>query len=232
MSHKSVWCLLRDIESLLHGSSAFMTVVHHGKTPSYQSCALHYLCHPSQLEDCDAYDFLSHYQVVRVTSQNQDSLLYFDNSNFSHPSFKLQKQSFMQGVKKVMAECLIKVFEYEFPNMAKFGGSMLDPDLLINESREKYLKLVLLLFHLYRKLDDIVSANSYTWKLHAAVQDGTIGDKAKNFLQNLQDCRSNCMHTCQVKDDLEKETVAFQPADLAFNELDKDDEEEDNNLEG
>jgi hypothetical protein len=35
-----------------------------------------------------------------------------------------------------------------------------------------------------------------------------------------------------VKDDLEKETVAFQPADLAFNELDKDDEEEDNNLEG
>jgi hypothetical protein len=66
--------------------------------------------------------------------------------------------------------------------MAEFGGLILDPNLLINESMEKYLKLVLLLFHPYQKLDDILSANSYTRKLHAAVQDGTIGNKAKNFL--------------------------------------------------
>jgi hypothetical protein len=37
-----------------------------------------------------------------------------------------------------------------------------------------------------------------------------------------------------VKDDLERETVAFQPADLLFNDLEKDDEEEeeDDDLKG
>jgi hypothetical protein len=52
-------------------------------------------------------------------------------------------------VKERAKECLIKVFQYDFPDTAEFGGSILDPAIPINVSMEKYAILVLLLFHPY-----------------------------------------------------------------------------------
>jgi hypothetical protein len=70
MSHKSVWCPLKDIEALLNGCNTCATVMHHGKTPFFQSYALHYLCQSTELEDVDAHDSFSLYEVVRATSNN------------------------------------------------------------------------------------------------------------------------------------------------------------------
>ena len=43
-SHKTVWCPLRDLESILNGGTAFTTILHQGTTPFFQTVALHYLC--------------------------------------------------------------------------------------------------------------------------------------------------------------------------------------------
>jgi hypothetical protein len=137
---------LRDFDSLLHGGAAFSTVAHNGDTPFYQSVALHYLCQPSELEHTRVFDFYSLFEVVRSTAFNEDSLLQFVNQDFQHPSYQERKQRFLQGVQRRKRKCLLKVFQYDFPDTAEFGGSILSSSMPITEATETYAKLALLLF--------------------------------------------------------------------------------------
>ena len=74
-SHDTVWCPMRDLESLLKGGKVFTTITHHGKTPFYQTATLHYLCRPIELESISVHDFYSQYEVVKVTACNADKVL-------------------------------------------------------------------------------------------------------------------------------------------------------------
>ena len=85
-SHKTVWCPLRDLESILNGGTAFTTILHQGTTLFFQTLALHYLYQPLKLELISAHDFYSQYEVVRA-SLSQDGLFQFVNGRFQHPSY-------------------------------------------------------------------------------------------------------------------------------------------------
>ena len=228
-SHQTVWCPLRDLESLLHGGSAFSTVALSGDTPFYQNAALNYLCRPRELEHTRAFDFYSWFEVVRCTSLNEGILYKFVNDVYRHPSYREKRQSFLQGVQKRKKECLIKIFQYDFPDTAEFGGSILSASTPVTEVTEKYAKLALLLFYPFRILDDLLSLNSYTLKFREAVADGIIDVKAKSFLQNVQDARSNCFRMARLEDDLQRDTDMFQPADVAYDNADNAGEDDDEN---
>jgi hypothetical protein len=182
------------------------------------------LCRPTQLEQLDAYDFFSQYEVVRRTARNRDQLLYFTNDRYQHPSYRQSSNCFLQGVKARERQHLIKVFQYDFPDTAVFGGSILDANVAITSDMETYSKLVLLLFLPLRTMSDIQLNGSFTQRLRYAVQSGEVGNKAIEFLQNMQDCRSNATRVGRIKDDLQRVTTPFKPADDAFDEMSNDEE--------
>jgi hypothetical protein len=232
-----VWCPLRDIKVLLKGEQADATILYHGQMPFFQCVALHYLCWPLELEDVSASHFFSEYKVIRMTSTTEDELLQFHNGYFQHPSFRTKNNTFIQGVRQRRLEHLIKVFQYDFPDTAQFGGSLLDTNITISECMETYCELVLLLFNPHRCLMDIPLSGSFTLRFREAVANGIIGDRAQNFLQNLHDCKSNSFRVTRLEDDLQRSTEPFKPAKASFDsqsdhkhENNEDDNSKANNL--
>jgi hypothetical protein len=138
-----------------------------------------------------------------MTATNKDELLPFHNDHFWHPSYQTDKNRFLQGVQQRKHDHLVKIYQHDFPDTAEFGGSLLDPTTTITESTETYCELVLLLFYPYWHLTQIASSGSYTMQLREAISNGMIGERAKTFLQNLQDARSNCLRLTGQEDDLQ-----------------------------
>jgi hypothetical protein len=169
-----------------------------------------------ELEDSSAFDFFSAYEVIRRTSTTEAGLLQFHNGYFQNPSFHTRSNTFIQGVRIRKQQHLIKVFQYDFPDTAQFGGSLLDTNITISESMETYCELVLLLFYPYRCLTDIPLRGSFTLRFREAVANGIIGETAQNFLQNLQDCKSNSFRVARLEDDLQRSTEPFQPVNASF----------------
>jgi hypothetical protein len=125
------------MESLLKGGTAYTTISHNCSVPYFQSWALHYLCHPSKLEDMNGHDFFSQFEVVNVCRNNADELVRFQNGVFQHPSFQPHNNRFLQGVRFRDENVLIKVFHYSFPDMADFGCLILDRSTEINKPQKR-----------------------------------------------------------------------------------------------
>ena len=68
-SHKTVWCPLKDIESLLEGGEANVYISQNRNIPFFQCAALHYICRPLELEEMSAFEFYSQYEVIRDNIQ-------------------------------------------------------------------------------------------------------------------------------------------------------------------
>ena len=118
------------------------------------------------------------------------------------------------------------MYQYDFPDTAEFGTSLLDNTAATNESKEKYCQLVLLLFSSYRSIFDLKGCNE-TGLHHFKhlVPKKHINDKNLWFLQNLQDAKSNCLCLKSTSDPLQHQTEQFLPADVAF-DLEKDSKED------
>jgi hypothetical protein len=162
-----------------------------------------------ELENLCAFDFFSLFEVVRMTSQNKEKLLQFHNSAFQHPSYRATSGRYIQGVRQRKQMALIKVFQYDFPDTAEFGGSLRDINSPVTECTEQYCEQALLLFHPLRQLADITLQNSYTLHFRESVANGVIGQAAQNFLQNLQDAKSNSFRVTRLDDDLQRDTEPF-----------------------
>ena len=230
-SHNTVWCPMRDLESILTDGEVQATIVYNHETPFFQTSALHYLCRPLELQDVSVHDFYSEFAVVRVTSTNEDTLLPFLNHKFQHPSFQPKKGRFVQGVTPRERPYLVKVFQYDFPDTAEFGGSILDYQTPVTEVTELYAKLALLLFCPFHELGDLLTAGSYTLRFREAVTEGTIGEDDRTFLQNIQDARSNCFRLSKLDDDLQRDTQKYQPANVQNdNSNDNENDERDDDL--
>ena len=193
MSLEFVWCPYRDIESLLKNKQTSASILYNGATPFYQCHALHYLCRPLQLEDLNAYDFFTKYEVVRTRKNNEEQLLPFHNHLFQHPSYQHNGNRFLQGVRLRSKEKLLTIFKYDFPNSAEFGTSIMSADTEITEVMETYSKLVLLLFLPYRQLNDVLMQGSFTRKFREVFCIGMIRNKDRDVLQNIQDVSSNVL---------------------------------------
>jgi hypothetical protein len=77
---------------------------------------------------------------------------------------------------------------------------------IITETIEKYSQLALLLFCPCRKLKDITLDGSFTRRLRAAATSGVFSTKAQDFLQNIQDTKSNSFRVSNLQDDLQRNT--------------------------
>ena len=228
-SHTTVWCPLKDIESLLTNGPAHTTILHHLGSPFYNCAALNYLCRPTKLETCSVFDFYSVFEVIRATSANRCNLMQFvENGPFRQPSYRQEENSYRYGVRPRYRSFLPKICQYDFPDTADFGGPILDTNTPITPVLEQYAKLVLLLFYHYRNIEDILINDSFTMKLRDVIAKKEIDDFAFWFLQNIQDARSNCFRLQSTKDELQRQTVPFRPADDEFDlflqELDSDDD--------
>jgi hypothetical protein len=226
-SHKTVWCPLKDMRGLLKGERAAASILHNGHVPFFQCVALDYLCRPLELESYCAFDFFTLFEVVRLTSKTRDGLLQFHNGLFQHPSYRSSSDSFLQGVRPRRETRLVKVYQADFPDTADFGGSLLDENHSISQCMERYCEQVLLLFSPLRHSSDITLHGSCTLRYREAVASGIIGEKARAFLQNIQDCKSNSFRVTRVDDDLQRTTEPYrttaQDNDSATNNTAEDD---------
>jgi hypothetical protein len=182
-SHSTVWLPVRDIQTLLeNGSVAGNNIMYNGKVPFYTCAALHYLTRPAELHDLCLFDYFCNYEVVRATTKNRDSLMRFDNTPyFTHPSYQILTDSFLQGVRKRDKQHLPKIFQHDFPDTAVFGGDILTSDIITDEM-ETYAALALTIFLPLLCREDIIKDESYVMKLR---QEEAYILVQSNFLNNM-----------------------------------------------
>ena len=112
--HETVWCPLKQFISIINGEDTNAVICCNGKVPFFDCAALHYLCHPIQLESINVFEFYGNYEIVNKTRKNESELLELINDKFQHPSFNRTKMKFLQGVKKRSKHKLVRICQYDF----------------------------------------------------------------------------------------------------------------------
>ena len=74
-SHETVWCPLKQFISIINGEDTNAVIHCNGKVPFFDCTALHYLCHPIQLESINVFEFYGNYEIVNKTRKNKSELL-------------------------------------------------------------------------------------------------------------------------------------------------------------
>ena len=186
-SHETVWCPLKQFILIINGEDMNAVIHCNGKVPFFDCAALHYLCHPIQLELINVFEFYGNYEIVNKMRKNESELLELINDRFQHPSFNRTKMKFLQGIKKRTKHKLVRICQYDFPDTKCFGGNMLDDKATINASMEIYCRNVLLLLFPFQSKDDLIIEGSYTKRLHSVIYNHEL-EKYEYFLNNIQNC--------------------------------------------
>jgi hypothetical protein len=211
-THEFVWCPLRDICAILLGERVNLNLQQYGNITFFENNALHYLCRPEELEAVSVFDFFSKFGVVSLTARNKESIMPFCNTEFyQHPSYDARLNQMQQGVRSRKQEVLIKVSQFDFPDTAEFRGSIFSADTPTNPAMEKYARLVMVLFYPLRQHSELLLDHSYRNRLCAFHSTGQpLPKKATDFLQNIQNTRSNCLRCPSLPDELERHTECYQ----------------------
>ena len=143
--HETVWCPLKQFILIIYGEDMNAVIHCNEKVPFFDCTALHYLCHPIQLELINVFEFYGNYEIVNKTRKNEYELLELINNRFQHPSFNRTKMEFLQCIKKRTKHKLVRLCRYDFPDTKCFGGNVLDDKATINASIVIYCRNVLLL---------------------------------------------------------------------------------------
>ena len=224
-SHETVWCLLKQFISIINGDDMNAVICCNGKVPFFDCAALHYLCRPIQLELINVFEFYGNYEIVNKTRKNESELLELINNKFQHPSFNRTKMKFLQGVKKRSKSKLVRICQYDFPDTKCFGGNVLDDTATINASMEIYCRNVLLLSFPFRSKNDLIIEGSYTKRLRSVIHNHELEKtKFEYFLNNVQNCKANCLRIPAQKDELEENTQMYSSE---WNMIQDEEEEED-----
>ena len=237
VSSEFAWCPLRDLDNLLTRSILTATLKTVSNTSFFENAALHYLCRPYELEDVDVASFYTKYEVRYIgrkknkasdDNKEDDDIIPFENTTYySHPSFKPKTARMSQGVRPRETPCILKLHQWYFPDSATFEGSILERTTAITSETEKYSRLVLMLFLPFRSEKDLSLHGSHTAKLRHCVQKGHVPQFAFEYLQNVQDARSNALRYPAAEDELARKTVPFQPLDDGLPLSDSEEEEDD-----
>ena len=86
---------------------------------------------------------------------------------------------------------MIQIYQYDFPDTADFEGDILNKNIKTNAQMETYAQLVLLLFLPFRIKSDILVNESFRERLCLAISENEITSANIEFLQNIQDAKSN-----------------------------------------
>jgi hypothetical protein len=233
ISKSFAWCPLRDLDTLLKRSTLHLTLKTIHGVSFFENAALHYLCRPSELEGTDAAKFYTEYEVRYISQkkkkrdddEDDSEVIAFENTEyFSHPSFKEKTGHMAQGVRRREESLVLKLHQWYFPDSAKFNGSLLDERTVITPVIEQYSRLVLMLFYPFRCEDDLLLDGSHTKRLRHCVKHNLVRQFAFEYLQNVQDSRSNALRFAAVEDELSRKTVPFQVVDDGLIHSDSDDD--------
>ena len=223
-SHETVWCPLKQFISIINGNDTNAVIRCNGKVPFFDCAALHYLCRPIQLESINVFEFYGNYEIVNKTRKNESELLDLINDKFQHPSFNRTKMKFLQGVKKRLKSKLVRICQYDFPDTKCFGGNVLDDTARINAGMEIYCRNVLLLLFPFRSKNNLIIEGSYTKKLRSVIHNHELEKpKVEYFLNNVQNCKANCLCVPAQKDELEENTQMYSSE---WNMIQHEEEEE------
>ena len=107
---------------------------------------------------------------------------------------------------------------------------MLDDTATINASMEIYCRNVLLLLFPFRSKNDLIIEGSYTKRLHSVIYSHELEKtKFEYFLNNVQNCKANCLRVPAQKDELEENTKMYSSE---WNMIQEEEEEEQQNTTG
>ncbi len=164
-----------------------------------EGSSLHYLYRPDLLESCTLNQFTIKYEVRnRKRYDDDEDLLTFKSG---HPAQEIQY--IVERTTSVIAG----INNWEFIDTARFGGDLLDPNIVVDEQTEDYAKTVLILCHPFRTKEDLMYKGSYVLKFRLLAKK--IYNTYGTMLQNIQDIR-NAVRCRHQKDDLEATTEAFK----------------------
>ena len=137
-------------------------------------------------------------------------MLELINDRFQHPSFNRTKMKFLQGIQKRTKHKLVRICQYDFPDTKCFGSYVLDDKATINASMEIYCINVLLLLFPFRSKDNLIIEGSYTKRLCSVIYNHELEqEKYEYFLNNIQNCKANCLRVPAQKDELEENTKMY-----------------------
>ena len=231
VSREFAWCPLRDLDQLLKKATLNLTLRNCNGVNFFENCALHYLCRPDKLESVDAATFYTEYEVkfhAKKKSTDTDledsNVIPFENTDFfSHPSYKKKTKHMAQGVRRRDEKRVLKIHQWYFPDSANFKGSILDDKTIITPDIEQYSRLVLMLFLPFRSEADLKLRGSHTNKLRHCVRHNKLRTSAFEYLQNVQDSRSNALRMPAVEDELARKTFPYQEVTHDSQNSDSDD---------
>ena len=249
-SHTFQFCPLKDLVRL-HNKQEIKGRLKY--TPSgdcyFENHALHYLCRPREIEDSSLRFFVENFFVCSTYREKEAVPFLADTGFYQHPSVLKRggrNGTCAEGVKERADSVLIRVSQWMFPDTASFKCNIFECDeSQMNSKMEEYAQLVLTLFLPHRHIGDLKPAGSskypYVMKLrevyHQDVMRKQRGEREVvftksniDFLQNLQDARSNSLRYKMSGDPLAMVTKPYQSENpqegSVFDKDDDDDEEE------
>jgi Helitron helicase-like domain at N-terminus/PIF1-like helicase len=174
--------------------------------------AQHYLMRPQELEDISCIDFYTQFDIVTKRAKRQNDTFMFTDEN--HPG-----RSFLM-VRKRIIKVLPKVNNWSFLDARKLKGNIMENnDEIINEITEKYAENILVLFGIYRTINELQIDGSFVKKLRNWLPLHSENDRITEFLQNVQDIY-NSLHMPCGEDDLTRNTEPFYEAETDDNGTD------------
>jgi hypothetical protein len=84
-------------------------------------------------------------------------VLNLTNQSIQHCYYQEKSKKFIQGIRPREKECLIKIYQNDFPDAAVFGGNLLDVETPVSDKTETYCRLALLLFYPFHTLEELVN---------------------------------------------------------------------------
>ena len=232
VSHEFLYCPLKDLIRL-HNKQDIQGTLKYAPEGDcfFENFALHYLCRHDSLNDISLRTFTETFLVQNVTKRNEDEILAFtpDTGFYQHPSvLKSGRRKGLCGQGLICRQEVgfMRVCQWMFPDTASFKANIVDcPESEMNNKMEEYAQLVLTLFLPHRHAGDLkvswATPFPYVHKLQEVYQRDVMAkrwgepmvvftDQNTNFLQNLQNCRSNSLRYKMNGDELSNCTVPYQ----------------------
>jgi PIF1-like helicase/Helitron helicase-like domain at N-terminus len=206
-SHHFSWCPLNDLRNVLSGNTVSALIYNLGfKQPFFQCQAMHYICRPACLENMSAHDFYSKYEVKLITTKSTNVIPFQHASLFQHPSYCHKSKKFRQGVQLRDQKHIVKISQFQIPDSALFNGNFLLPSTEINAHTEKYCEYMLMLFIPFRSQQDLMIEFSFTKKFQSLYALRQFNDNITQYLQNIQNTKSNNFRSRFILDELQRNT--------------------------
>ena len=201
-SHNFAFIPIRSFHNWLLGQSVEYHLQHHDQTYLKRSLVHNYIYRPTELNSLSLWDYVSWYEVVRITEKNRSKLMKFDKS---HPCAKYY------GVQKRLKPFIPDVPFFFIPDLMNVGPLLCDTENATQAQKhvgERYAALIMILFVPYRDPSDLKLNDTFLDKYRQTIVDERNTLKP-DVIQNFQNCH-NALRVERAKDPLFDSTVIYE----------------------